>query len=170
MLDIALTIFRETKKPVPFTELADQVAKIREMSKEEQKQRIAQFYTDINIDGRFVCIGDNQWGLKSWYPVESSEEELATTIKPKKRKKAKAKAGDDDMDFEDYEDLEEDYDDLDEDNIDDDEEDVDAADEEFIDYPVDSEVETDGDDDEEDEDEEEYEDEYDLEDDAKKDK
>ncbi|WLD93193.1 DNA-directed RNA polymerase subunit delta [Alkalihalobacillus sp. AL-G] len=135
MLDIALTIFRENKKPIPFTELADQVAKIRQMSKEEQKRRIAQFYTDINIDGRFVCIGDNQWGLKSWYPVESSEEELATTIKPKKRKKAKAKIEDDDEDFEDFEEeLDDDFDDLD--------------DEAFVDYE-----DTDDDDDETEEEE-----------------
>ncbi|WP_221567327.1 DNA-directed RNA polymerase subunit delta [Alkalihalobacillus sp. TS-13] len=130
MLEIAFHILKDNKKPTPFTELMEQVSKMRDLSPEEQKQRVAQFYTDINIDGRFVCVGDNQWGLKVWYPVESSDEELATTIKPKKRKKAKAKLDDDDEDFEDFEeDLEEDFDD-----IDDDIEDVDDEEEEYVDF------------------------------------
>ncbi|MGP4081620.1 DNA-directed RNA polymerase subunit delta [Pseudalkalibacillus sp. R45] len=140
MLEIAFHILKDNKKPTPFTELMGQVSKMRNLSPEEQKQRVAQFYTDINIDGRFVCVGDNQWGLKVWYPVESSDEELATTIKPKKRKKAKAKL-DDDEDLEDFEeDLEEDFDDLDDDFDDDeDEEDyVDFEDEDLSDDDDDS--------------------------------
>ncbi|WP_349408850.1 DNA-directed RNA polymerase subunit delta [Pseudalkalibacillus sp. SCS-8] len=140
MLEIAFHILKENKKPTPFTELMEQVSKIREMDRDEQKKRVAQFYTDINIDGRFVCIGDNQWGLKVWYPVESSEEELATTIKPKKRKGKRVKAEYEDDDFEEFEDeLEEDFDDLEEDfdvddEDDDSEEDVDEEDDDYVDF------------------------------------
>ncbi|WP_408008657.1 DNA-directed RNA polymerase subunit delta [Pseudalkalibacillus sp. A8] len=131
MLEIAYHILKDNKKPTPFTELMDQVSKMRNLTPEEQKQRVAQFYTDINIDGRFVCMGDNQWGLKVWYPVESSDEELATTIKPKKRKKVKAQLDEDEEDFEDFEDdLDEEFDNL-EDDFDDEE---DAEEEEYVDF------------------------------------
>ncbi|MCF6410896.1 DNA-directed RNA polymerase subunit delta [Pseudalkalibacillus salsuginis] len=148
LLEIAYHILKDNKKPTPFTELVEQVSKMRDLSTEEKKQRVAQFYTDINIDGRFVCVGDNQWGLKVWYPVESSDEELATTIKPKKRKKAKAKLDDDEEDFEGFEeDLDEEFSDLDDDF--DDEESADDEEDEFVDFD-DEEL---SDDDEDDEDE-----------------
>ncbi|MCF6138934.1 DNA-directed RNA polymerase subunit delta [Pseudalkalibacillus berkeleyi] len=151
MIEIAFHILQENKKPTPFTELVSQVAKMRNMSSAEQKQRIAQFYTDINVDGRFVCMGDNQWGLKVWYPVETSDEELASTIKPKKKKskkKSKAKLAEEEEDFEDFEeDLEDDFDDLEddfddeelEDDFDDDDEDDDLDDDD-TDIPDDEDV------------------------------
>lgn len=33
---------------------------------------IAQLYTEINIDGRFICVGKSLWGLKRWYPTEQA--------------------------------------------------------------------------------------------------
>lgn len=133
MLEIAYHMLKENKKPTPFTKLMEQVSSMRDLSPQEQKERVAQFYTDINIDGRFVCVGDNQWGLKVWYPVESSDEELAATIKPKKKKGKRAKAAyeDDDEDFEDFEDeLDEFEDDLEDDFDADDDDD----DEEYVDF------------------------------------
>jgi DNA-directed RNA polymerase subunit delta len=131
MLEIAYHILKVNKKPTPFTKLMEQVSNKRDLSPQEQKQRVAQFYTDINIDGRFVCVGDNQWGLKVWYPVESSDEELAATIKPKKKKGKRRKAAyeDDDEAFEDFEDeLDEFEDDLEDDFDADDEDDDEYAD------------------------------------------
>ena len=46
-----------------------------------------QFYTDMNIDGRFLAIAENQWGLREWYPVEQIEEETAPTVKVRKKKR-----------------------------------------------------------------------------------
>jgi hypothetical protein len=37
------------------------------MSKIEN--RIVQFYTDLNTDGRFLNVGENIWGLRDWYSV-----------------------------------------------------------------------------------------------------
>lgn len=132
MVEIAFEILKNEKQPVQFYDLVKQIAEIKGLSKEAVENRIAYFYTDMNIDGRFVSLGDNKWGLKTWYPVESSEEELGATNKPTKRKKA----SEDDYDFE------EDFDDEDFDEL--------EVEDEFVDEDDDL-----ADDDDDDEDEEE---------------
>ncbi|MCA0988967.1 DNA-directed RNA polymerase subunit delta [Guptibacillus algicola] len=145
MIDIMFYILQDERKPVSFYTLMNQIGDMKGLSSEEVQKRLAEVYTNLNTDGRFVTLGDNQWGLKSWYPVEQSQEELATTIKPKKRKKSE----DDDV-FED--DIEDDLEGLEVDDLDDDfEEDFDDDDaEEFDDNDAD-----DDDDDEDFEDDEE---------------
>ena len=44
--------------------------RLKGLSEDKVMQVIAQLYTEINIDGRFACVGTNLWGLKRWYPVE----------------------------------------------------------------------------------------------------
>lgn len=125
------------KQAIPFQQLLDEIVAAVGLSQSEVKSRIAQFYTDLNIDGRFLCLGDNRWGIRDWYPVEQSEEDTITPIKPKKKKAKKAL---DEDDLEDYEDLDEDleYEDLDEfadedeDDLLDDEDDLLEDDEELL--------------------------------------
>jgi DNA-directed RNA polymerase subunit delta len=139
LIEIAYESLKNSKQAVSFNELLNEIAAALELSEEEVRARIAQFYTDLNIDGRFLALGDNRWGLRVWYPVDTVEEEVVTTVKPKK-KKAKKAVNQDDVDFEDFEDVDEDFDDFDDYNDDDDElieddedelDDVDEADEEF---------------------------------------
>jgi DNA-directed RNA polymerase subunit delta len=103
------------KQAVPFQDILDEIVAAVNLSENQVKSRIAQFYTDLNIDGRFLCLGDNRWGIRDWYPVEQSEEDTITPIKPKK-KKAKKAVDEDDLEIEDYDELDEDleYEDLDE--------------------------------------------------------
>lgn len=141
MVEIAFEILKEEKQTVPFYELVQRIKDMKGLSDAAVERRLSHFYTDMNIDGRFVSLGDNKWGLKAWYPIESSEEELGNTNKPTKRKKAVA----DDNDFDDYdEDFEEDFDALDvddefakassdEDDGDEDEEELDEDFDEFAD-------------------------------------
>jgi DNA-directed RNA polymerase subunit delta len=123
LVDMAYAIIESNnKQTVAFTEIMDIIVAATGKSQSEVRAVIAQFYTDMNIDGRFLCMGDNRWGLRSWYPVEQAEEDTITQIKPKKAKKKKIKDEDDD-----YEDDDLDYDDLDEfedDDLLDDEEEV----------------------------------------------
>ncbi|KZE64397.1 hypothetical protein AWM68_12230 [Fictibacillus phosphorivorans] len=156
MVEIAFEILQNEKQPVQFYDLVKQIAEIKGLSKTAVENRIAYFYTDMNIDGRFVSLGDNKWGLKTWYPVESSEEELGATNKPTKRKKA----SDDDYDFEeDFDD--EDFDELevedefveDDDLADDDDDDDDDEEELDFDEEDDEEFDEDEDEDLEEEDE-----------------
>ncbi|URM33263.1 DNA-directed RNA polymerase subunit delta [Cytobacillus firmus] len=114
LIEVAYELLTSQKEPMAFNDIMNQVAKLKNLSEEQVKGKIAQFYTDLNIDGHFIGLGDNRWGLRSWYPVDQYEEEVVTVIKPKK-KKAKKKA-DDDLDLEDYDELDEediDYDDID---------------------------------------------------------
>ena len=69
----------------------DEVASLMGLSEQVVKQRIAQFYTDVNIDGRFLSLGENQWGLRVWYPVDQVVEEIVNPVKAKKKKKANKK-------------------------------------------------------------------------------
>ncbi|RIM73132.1 DNA-directed RNA polymerase subunit delta, partial [Staphylococcus arlettae] len=47
---------------------------------QEVEDRIVQFYTDLNTDGRFLNVGENVWGLRDWYSVDDIEEKIAPTI------------------------------------------------------------------------------------------
>jgi DNA-directed RNA polymerase subunit delta len=74
LVDIAYEILKETNRPYNFRELMDEIAGLRNLSEQEKMGMIAQVYTEVNIDGRFVCIGENTWGLKRWYPTDTVEE------------------------------------------------------------------------------------------------
>ncbi len=135
LVEIAYEILKEKKQPLAFTELVDQITELLGLSAEEARMRVSQFYTDLNIDGRFINVGDNTWGIKSWYPVEQFDDEIVPAVKSKKRKSKALE--DDEFDDIDYDDLDEfdDLDDLDDDEFDDEDEDEDYEDEEeeFID-------------------------------------
>ncbi|MEH7379432.1 DNA-directed RNA polymerase subunit delta [Bacillus sp. JJ1533] len=128
MLEVAYEIFLGRKDAITFNELVDEVAKVLELSEEELRVRISQFYTDINIDGRFITLGDNRWGLRTWYPYEQIDEEVIHTEKPKKKKKGKKKKDEDD-DLIGFDDLDEDDLDFDED-FDEEDEDIDDIEDE----------------------------------------
>ncbi|MCG7410723.1 DNA-directed RNA polymerase subunit delta [Paenibacillus sp. ACRRX] len=77
MVDLAFMILKAANTPFYYRDLMNEVAKLRGLSEEQILDVIAQLYTEINIDGRFACVGSNMWGLKRWYPVDRSEEALA---------------------------------------------------------------------------------------------
>ncbi len=137
MVEVAFEIMKKERTPFDYYDLVKRVAEVKGMTKNEVKEKIANLYTDMNIDGRFHSLGDNRWGLKSWYPLEQSEEEITTPVKVRKKTKAKKAdlvAGVLDDGFEDYEDEYEDLEDeLDEiTNDDDDDDDDDFDDKEAI--------------------------------------
>ncbi|WP_192797451.1 DNA-directed RNA polymerase subunit delta [Psychrobacillus glaciei] len=103
LIDIGFAILEDKKNSLTLTELFDEIQKLNGFTDQEMADRKPQFYTDMNIDGRFLATAENQWGLREWYPVEQIEEETAPTVKVRKKK---AKVSEDD-----------DLDDLDEDEI-----------------------------------------------------
>ncbi|MGM0875118.1 MAG: DNA-directed RNA polymerase subunit delta [Bacillota bacterium] len=167
MVEVAYELFLEGKKPYIFSDLVKEISTHLGLTKQQVEDKIAQFYTDINIDGRFICVGENMWGLRTWYPYEQIEEEIVPVAKPKKKKAKKSKNDDIEEDFDDIEedlgfddldefddtdedDDEEDFDDIDETDIDDDDDDdiIDDDDEEF-DLDDDDDIDDDLDDEEE---------------------
>ena len=97
MVDIAYEVLREQNRPYNFRELMGEIAALRNMKEEQVMSMIAQIYTEVNIDGRFVCLGENTWGLKRWYPTETVEE----SQEGGKKKKIITDDFDDDFDMDD---------------------------------------------------------------------
>lgn len=83
MVDLAFMILKAANTPHYYRDLMNEVAKVRGMSEEEINEAIAQLYTEINIDGRFACVGTNLWGLKRWYPIERSEDPVGNAKRPR---------------------------------------------------------------------------------------
>lgn len=83
MVDLAFMILKAANTPYYYRDLMTEVAKVRGMSEEEINSAIAQLYTEINIDGRFACVGTNLWGLKRWYPIERAEDPVGNSKRPR---------------------------------------------------------------------------------------
>lgn len=123
MIEAVHSLLEEKQQATTFHDLVQEIAQLLGLSEEQVAARIAQFYTDLNIDGRFINLGENRWGLRGWYPYEQIDEEILPQPKPKKKRKVE----EDELD--DYSDDEEDNFDEDADADDDADEDVDDIDE-----------------------------------------
>ncbi|PWK07859.1 DNA-directed RNA polymerase subunit delta [Tumebacillus permanentifrigoris] len=108
LVDLAFVILKQTNKPFLFSDLMQTVARLKGLTPTQINEVIARLYTEINIDGRFICIGNNTWGLKRWYPTDKAPEKSSTSGKKFVRKDI----DEDDDDFYDDEE-EESYDDED---------------------------------------------------------
>ncbi len=150
MVDLAFMILKSVNTPMYYRDIMQEIAQIKGIGSEEVNQVIAQLYTEINIDGRFACVGANLWGLKRWYPIEKAEDPMGTP-----RPRIINDDDDDDID-DDYEEEEsfdndsaEDYDGIDEEEDEDaeifDDEDTDEIDEELEDDLEDDMIEEDED-------------------------
>jgi DNA-directed RNA polymerase subunit delta len=130
MVDLAFMILKAANTPYYYRDLMNEVAQLRGMTEEQINEAIAQLYTEINIDGRFACVGTNLWGLKRWYPIERSEDPVGNSKRPRI-------INDDD------DDLDDDFVEEDDTYVADDEEDYDAIDEDSEDelFPDDDEEE-----------------------------
>lgn len=112
LIELAYEFMKNSKQPISFNDLVKEISSAADISEQEIRTRLAQFYTDLNIDGRFLALGENRWGLRVWYPVDTVEEEVVTQAKPKKKKSKKVV---DEEDLDDFDEIdEEDYDDVDE--------------------------------------------------------
>src|SRR5699024_298538 len=74
MVELAELVLLDEKKPLKFKDVFKKVAEMKELTTEAQDQLIAQFYTDLNMNGRFVSSGKNMWGLKRWYLAKQVKE------------------------------------------------------------------------------------------------
>lgn len=104
MVEVAHAILEAKNEVLDFNQLLVEIQEYMELSDEALESRMTRFYTDLNIDGSFISLGDNRWGLRDWYPIDSIDEEIATSMedeevkKPrKKRKKVNAFGSEDDL-------------------------------------------------------------------------
>lgn len=125
LINLAYAILEEKHQPMAFAEIMEAIIDLGARTSEQMKTSAIQFYTDINIDGRFLVLGENRWGIREWYAIEQVEEETAPTVKVRK-KKAKAAIVDDEIHEDEEIDFDEDFDEFVDDD-DDDTEEFDAA-------------------------------------------
>jgi len=106
MIEVAFAILDHKKDVMDFNELVNELQNYLGKSDLEIRETLSQFYTDLNTDGKFISLGDNRWGLRSWYAIDEVDEEIAHVEddeeenRPKKKKKrinAFATSEDDDM-------------------------------------------------------------------------
>ena len=128
LIDLAYAILEDRKSAINFNDLLAEIKSYNGMTDAELKERLVQFYTDLNVEGRFLLNQENGWGLREWYKVETIEEETAPTVKTRKKKKVTEDDEDEDDILElDEEDVvfEEDFDEF----VDEDEDDEDVVEE-----------------------------------------
>nr|WP_139125571.1 DNA-directed RNA polymerase subunit delta [Enterococcus ureasiticus] len=98
MIEVAHAILEQREDVMDFSDLVNQIQNYLGKSDSEIRDSLAQFYTDLNIDGSFISLGDNRWGLRSWYPIDSIDEEVTHGLeedeedKPRRRKRKKVNA------------------------------------------------------------------------------
>ncbi|MGT2866302.1 DNA-directed RNA polymerase subunit delta [Streptococcus fryi] len=140
-----------------FSDLVNDIQVYLEKSDEEIREALPYFYSDLNTDGSFIPLGENKWGLRSWYGIDEIDEEIITLEDEEegapKRKRKRVNAfmdGDDDaIDYNDDDPEDEDYrslaSDLDygDDNPDDEKSEVDSYDSELNEIITDDDLEED---------------------------
>ncbi|MFV1453383.1 DNA-directed RNA polymerase subunit delta [Bacillus mycoides] len=107
MIEVVHSVLGNKRQATTFNELVQEIAQVLGLSQGQVNTKLAQFYTDLNIDGRFINLGENRWGLRSWYPYEQIDEEILPQPKPKKKRKVEEDGFDDYIEEDDVEEVEE---------------------------------------------------------------
>lgn len=139
MIDVAHAILEVKGEITHFDDLLNEVADYLQLSDEQLEASMVQFYTDLNVDGSFISLGENRWGLREWYPVDSIDEEIThdndeedERPRRRKRRKKRQEAAEDYEEEEDFEEEDEEYDE--EEDLEEDEDEDEEEDEEDIEY------------------------------------
>lgn len=104
MVEVAHAILESKQEVMDFNQLLVEIQEYMGLSDSQLETRMARFYTDLNIDGSFISLGENRWGLRSWYPIDSIDEEIVSSMddedlkkRRKKRKKVNAFGSEEDL-------------------------------------------------------------------------
>lgn len=79
-IDMAYTLLNDKQTTMNLFDIIDEFKSLGGYEYDDIENRVVQFYTDLNTDGRFLNVGENQWGLRDWYSVDDIEEKIAPTI------------------------------------------------------------------------------------------
>lgn len=78
-VDLAFHILKEKGQPMYYRTLIDEVFEVKPYSG-DQVLAIAAVHTQINLDTRFIYLGQGQWGLKSWVPAKNHKKLPSITL------------------------------------------------------------------------------------------
>lgn len=79
MVDVAKAVLDEYEDVMHFNDILDVVAEYMNFSAQDIERYMPTFYSDLNTEGSFISVGNNTWGLREWYPIDSINE--AVTVK-----------------------------------------------------------------------------------------
>lgn len=160
MIEVARAILEERGRDheMFFSDLVNDIQTYLNKSHAEIREALPNFYTDLNTDGSFIPLGENKWGLRSWYAIDEIDEEIITLEEndedaPKRKKKrVNAFIGDDEdaIDYNDDDPEDEDYSrevqglEYSNDTADDEQSEVDSYDSELNEIDIDEPLDDDG--------------------------
>ena len=80
MIEVARAILetRGRHHEMYFNDLVNEIQNYLEKSNSDIREALPLFYTELNVDGSFIPLGDNKWGLRSWYAIDEIDEEVIT--------------------------------------------------------------------------------------------
>ena len=80
MIEVARAILetRGRHHEMYFNDLVNEIQNYLEKSNSDIREALPLFYTELNVDGSFIPLGDNKWGLRSWYAIDEVDEEIIT--------------------------------------------------------------------------------------------
>ncbi|HFI0529523.1 TPA: DNA-directed RNA polymerase subunit delta [Streptococcus suis] len=108
MIEVARAILEERGRgdEIYFNDLVNEIQNYLEKPNSEIRAALPIFYSDLNVDGSFIPLGDNKWSLRSWYAIDEIDEEVITLEEdddaPKRKKKRVNAFMDGDNDVIDY--------------------------------------------------------------------
>ena len=79
MIDVAYDLMSTKKKAIVFLKLWEEVCQVMAFTKQQEEDNIAQFYSDLSLDDRFVNVGENKWDLRerdTYHEVVVDTEEI----------------------------------------------------------------------------------------------
>lgn len=79
-IDMSYIYLQDKGKETDLYEIIDKFKETGSYKDSEIEQRVLQFYTDLNTDGRFLSVGDGIWGLRDWYSMDDISDKIAPTI------------------------------------------------------------------------------------------
>lgn len=75
-VDLAYRILKEKGQPMYYRTLIEEVFAVKSPNG-DLILAIAAVHTQINLDTRFIYLGQGQWGLKSWVPSKNSHKKVS---------------------------------------------------------------------------------------------
>ena len=64
LIEYAFECVNSSKEPIAFNDIWNYTKEQAGLSEEEANNKVARFYTNLLLDGRFVMLGDNFWDLR----------------------------------------------------------------------------------------------------------
>ena len=72
MIEVAYKVLTNNNEAMPFVDLWKDVSQEMGFTQTQFEDNIAQFYTDLSLDGRFLNMSQNTWDLRSRHTYSES--------------------------------------------------------------------------------------------------